>query len=232
MIVLRYFCSPHHADRAFFPVIEQLEQAAGLLRADSADEKLAKLEAVLATSDANDEHIGMIVNLLAIPAGGRLAPPDVSPQQRKGKTLSALLAHLCGLGARQPVLVLYEDVHWIDPSSMELLSLTAAHIAHLPVLVLITGRPEFRPPWPEEAHLSTMTLRRLDRTESANLISRVAAGQDLPDEVVEQIATRGDGVPLFVEELTKAVLEIGPSPDASGVDKQAHVDVPASVLSS
>jgi class 3 adenylate cyclase/tetratricopeptide (TPR) repeat protein len=231
-IVLRYFCSPHHADRAFFPVIEQLEQAAGLLRADSADEKLAKLEAVLATSDANDEHIGMIVNLLAIPVGGRFASPVVSPQQRKGKTLSALLAHLCGLSARQPVLVLYEDVHWIDPSSMELLSLIAAHIAHLPVLLLITGRPEFRPPWPEEAHLSTMTLRRLDRTESASLIARVAAGQDLPDEVVGQIATHGDGVPLFVEELTKAVLEIGPSPDASGVDKQAHIDVPASVLSS
>jgi class 3 adenylate cyclase len=231
-LVLRYFCSPHHVDRAFFPVIEQLEQAARLLRADSVAEKLAKLEALLATSDANDEHIGTIVNLLAIPAEGRFAPPDVSPQQRKGKTLSALLAHLRGLGARQPVLVLYEDLHWIDPSSMELLSLTAAHIAHLPVLLLVTARPEFRPPWPEEAQLSTMTLRRLDRSESASLVARVAAEQDLPDEVVEQILTHGDGVPLFVEELTKAVLETGPSSDASDVDIHAHIEVPASLRSS
>ena len=101
--------------------------------------------------------------------------PDLSPQQRKDKTLAALLAHLSGLAARQPVLVFYEDVHWIDPSSLELLSLTIERIAHLPVLVLATARPEFRPPWAEEAHLTTLTLGRLDRLEAASLVARVAA---------------------------------------------------------
>jgi class 3 adenylate cyclase/tetratricopeptide (TPR) repeat protein len=227
-VILRYFCSPHHADSALFPVIDQLEQAAGFLRTDSAAEKLAKLEALLARSDASNEHIGMIANLLAIPPGGRYVIPDVSPQQRKGGTLRALLAHLSGLAVRKPVVILFEDVHWIDPTSLELLSLTAERIVQLPLLVLVTGRPEFRSPWAEEAHLSTMTLRRLDRFEAASLVARVAVGRALRSEIVEQIVLHSDGVPLFVEELTNAVLEIVPGSDAL----QPAVEVPASLRSS
>ena len=148
--------------------------------------------------------------------------------------MAALLAHLSGLAARQPVLVLYEDVHWIDPSSLELLSLTIERIAHLPVLVLATARPEFRPPWAEEAHLTTLRLGRLDRLEAASLVARVAADQALPREVIEQILAHSDGVPLFVEELTKAVLEAGPdsSRDAMGRQMRSAVEVPASLHSS
>ena len=171
-IIWRYLCSPHHADSAFFPVIEQLERAAGFSRADSAAQRLAKLEALLATSEVSDEQIGLIASLLAIRADDRL-PPDLSPQQRRDKTLSALLAHLSGLAARQPVLVLYEDVHWIDPSSLELLSLMFERIAHLPVLVLVTARPEFRPPWARKRIMTTLTLGRLDRLE-ARILSHVS----------------------------------------------------------
>jgi hypothetical protein len=224
-VILRYFCSPHHADSALFPVIDQLEQAAGFLRADPADKKLAKLETLLAGADTTSDHIGMIANLLAIPLDGG---PDVSPQQRKDRTLRALLAHLSGLAARQPVLVLYEDVHWIDATSLELLLLMAERIAQLPLLVLVTGRPEFRPPWAEEAHLATIMLRRLDRLEAARLVARVAADRALRSEIVEQILLRSDGVPLFVEELTNAVLEIGPGSNPL----QPSVEVPASLRSS
>jgi class 3 adenylate cyclase/tetratricopeptide (TPR) repeat protein len=233
-IILRYFCSPHHADSAFLPVIDQLERAAGFSRGDSATNRLAKLEALLATSKASDEQIGMIASLLAIRAGGRYMLPDLPPQQRKDKTLAALLAHISGLTAQQPVLVFYEDVHWIDPSSLELLSLTVERIGCLPVLVLATGRPEFRPPWAEEAHLTTLTLGRLGRLEAESLVGRVATDRTLPPEVIEQILAHSDGVPLFVEELTKAVLEAGPgrSSDAVKGEMQPAVEVPASLHSS
>jgi class 3 adenylate cyclase/tetratricopeptide (TPR) repeat protein len=232
-ITLRHFCSPDRADSAFLPVIDQLERAAGFSREDSAAQRLAKLEGLLATSNASDEQIEMIANLLAIRTGGRLAPSDLSPQQRRGKTFAALLARLSGLTARQPVLVLYEDVHWIDPSSLELLSLTFDRVANLPVLVLVTARPEFRPPWAEEAHLTTLTLGRLDRREAESLVGHVVDGA-LPRPVVEQILTHGEGVPLFVEELTIAVLEAKrdcPSEEQTR-DMQPVVEVPASLNSS
>ncbi len=234
-IIWRYSCSPHHADSAFFPVIDQLERAAEFSHADSAAQRLAKLEALLATSEASDEQIGMIASLLAIRTGGRYVPPDLSPQQRRDRTLSALLAHLSGLAARQPVLVLYEDVHWIDPSSLELLSLTVERIAHLPILVLVTARPEFRPPWAEEAHLTTLTLGRLDRREAESLVARVAADRRPPAEVIKQILTHGEGVPLFVEELTKAVLEAKPECTGeaqNGTRCSLLMEVPASLHSS
>jgi class 3 adenylate cyclase len=232
--IVRYFCAPHHADSAFLPVIDQLERSAGFSRTDSATQRLAKLEALLAKSEASVGQIGIIANLLAIRADGRHGAPDPSPQRRKDGTLAALFAHLSGLAARQPMLVVYEDVHWIDPSSLELLSLTIERIAHLPVLVLATARPEFRPPWAEEAHLTTLGVGRLDRLEAESLVGHVAADQALPREIIEQILAHTDGVPLFVEELTKAVLEAGPhsSRDAMGRQMPPAVEVPASLHSS
>ena len=179
VIILRHFCSPHHADSAFFPIIQQLERAAGFSRGDSATQRLAKLEALLATLKASDDQVGLIAGLLAIRADDRYAIPDPSPQQRRDKTLAALLAHLSSLAARQPVLVVYEDIHWIDPSSLELLSRTVERIPHLPVMVLATARPEFRSSWAEEAHVTTLMLGRLDRRDAANLVARVAAGRTL-----------------------------------------------------
>jgi predicted ATPase len=165
---------------------------------------------------ASDEQIGLIAGLLAIRADGRYAIPDPSSQQPRDKTLTALLAYLSSQATQQPVLVLYEDIHWIDPSSLELLSRTVECIPHLPVLVLATARPEFRPSWAEEAHVTTLMLGRLDRHDAANLVARVAAGRMLSAETVEQILARSEGVPLFVEELTKAVLDAEPR-SSSGV---------------
>jgi predicted ATPase len=134
---------------------------------------------------------------------------ELSPQQRKEKTLAALLAQLDGLAREQPVLMLFEDLHWIDPTSLELLTAIVDRVQRLPVLLLATARPEFTPPWPSQAHVTALSLTRLSRRECVALVERVTEGKALPDEVLEQILARTDGVPLFIEELTRTVIESG-----------------------
>jgi class 3 adenylate cyclase len=208
-ITLRYFCSAHHTISALFPFISQLERAARFERSDSPAQKLAKLEALLAQSAADADHVAVLANLLSLPPNDRYRLPELSPQNRKEKTFAALLAQLDGLAARQPVLMIFEDVHWIDPTSRELLTVTLERVPRLRVLLLITARPEFTPPWPGHAHVTTLPLTRLSRRDGAALVERVTAGKTLPEEVMNQILARTDGVPLFVEELTKTVLETG-----------------------
>jgi predicted ATPase len=208
-ITLRYFCSAHHTISALFPFISQLERAALFERSDSPTQKFAKLEALLAQSAADADHVAVLANLLSLPPNDRYRLPELSPQNRKEKTFAALLAQLDGLAAREPVLLIFEDVHWIDPTSRELLTVTLERVPRLRVLLLITARPEFTPPWPGHAHVTTLLLTRLSRRDGAALIERVTAGKTLPEEVMNQILARTDGVPLFVEELTKTVLETG-----------------------
>ena len=204
---LRYFCSPHHRDSALFPVISQIEYAAGFLRDDTAEQKLAKLDAVLARAATEPEAVELIAGLLSLPA--RHPAPELSPQQRKEKTLAALLAQLDGLAREQPVLILYEDLHWIDPTSLELLTAIVDRVQRLPVLLLATARPEFTPPWPSHAHVTALSLSRLSGRECVAMVERIAAGKPLPAAVLEQILARTDGVALFIEELTKTVIESG-----------------------
>jgi len=204
---LRYFCSQHHRNSALFPVISQLEHAAGFLRDDTTEQKLAKLDVVLARSTAEPEAIDLIADLLSLPT--RYPMPELSPQQRKEKTLAALLAQVDGLARKQPVLILFEDMHWIDPTSLELLTATIDRVQHQPVLPVATARPEFTPPWPSQAHVTALSLARLSRRECVALVDRITDGKVLPDEVLEQILARTDGVPLFIEELTKTVIESG-----------------------
>jgi class 3 adenylate cyclase/predicted ATPase len=206
---LRYFCSPHHQASALHPFITQLEHAAGFSRDDMPEARLVKLEALLARSNAGAEETGFIAALLSLPTGDKYSLPDLTPQRRKEKTLEALLAQLSQLAARQPVLMLFEDAHWIDPTSLELLTLTVARASQLPLLLLVTARPEFTPPWPDHAHVTTQALARLGRREGATLVERSAGGKALPAEILEQILARTDGVPLFLEELTKTVIESG-----------------------
>jgi predicted ATPase/class 3 adenylate cyclase len=209
-ITLRQFCSAHHTNSALYPFIRQLERAARFERSDSPAEKFAKLEALLVRSKADaDTVVPPLANLLSLPPNDRYRVPDLSPQKRKEMTLAALLAQLNGLAAQQPVLIIFEDVHWADPTSLELLTVTLERVPRLRVLMLITARPEFTPPWPGHAHVTTVSLTRLNRRNGAALIERVTAGKTLPDEVMDQILARTDGVPLFVEELTKTVLETG-----------------------
>ena len=210
LVTVRFFCSAHHTNSALYPFIRQLERAARFERTDSPDAKLAKIAALLAQSGAApDQVVPPLANLLSVPADGRYQLPELSPQKRKEMTLEALLTQLTALATRQPVFVAFEDAHWADPTSFELLTLTLERITQLRVLMLITARPEFVPPWPGHAHVTTVSLTRLNRRNGAALIERVTAGKTLPEEVMEQILARTDGVPLFVEELTKTVLETG-----------------------
>jgi class 3 adenylate cyclase/tetratricopeptide (TPR) repeat protein len=208
-ITLRYFCSAHHTNSALFPFIGQLERAAGFERTDSVMEKLSKLDALVAQSTADSEHVAVLANLLALPTNGRYQLQELSPQKRKEKTLAALLAQLDGLAGRQPVLIIFEDIHWIDPTSLELLTATVEHVPQIRVLLLATARPEFTLPWPSYPHMTTVPLTRLGRREGAALVERVTNGKRLPKEVMDEILARTDGIPLFIEELTKTVLESG-----------------------
>ena len=208
-ITLRYFCSAHHTHSALFPFVNQLERAAGFKHSDMPAEKLAKLNALLALSTDNPEHVAVLAGLFALPTDNRYGLKDLTPQKRKEKTFEALLAQLDGLAARQPVLLIFEDVHWMDPTSLELLSATVEHMPQLRALLLVTARPHFVAPWPSYPHLTTIALTRLGRRDGAALVLGVTGGKILPKEVMDQILAHTDGVPLFIEELTKMVLEGG-----------------------
>ncbi|HEU5274652.1 MAG TPA: adenylate/guanylate cyclase domain-containing protein [Xanthobacteraceae bacterium] len=206
-VVLRYFCSAHHTNSVLFPIIGQLERAARFELSDTPADKVAKINNLVSRSTENPEQAAVLANLMGLPTGERYRLQELTPQQRKEKTFSALLAQLDNLSAGQPVFMIFEDVHWIDPTSLELLAATVERVPQLRVLVLITARPEFAPPWPSYSHTTTVPLSRLGRRYGAALVERVAGGRVLPRELLDEILARTDGVPLFIEELTKTVLE-------------------------
>ncbi len=214
---LRYFCSPHYANSTLHPIIVQLERAAGLGRDDQREAKLDKLEALLgkATRDVN-EAASLLAQLLGIGSDGRYPATDLTPQQTKARTFAALLAQVEGLAAKQPVLMLLEDAHWLDPTTLELFGIVADRIERLPVLLLVTYRPGFAPPWRGYPHVTSLTLNRLGWQQARALVERLTGGRRLPDEVLEPILAKTDGVPLFIEELTKTVLESGIVREADG----------------
>ena len=207
---LRAFCSPHHQDTALYPSIRQLERAAGFRRDDTDGQRLTKLEAVVALA-ANDlrEAVPLLAGLLSIPTGDRYPALDLTPQKRKEKTLRALVVQVEGLAARQPLLLVVEDAHWADPTSLELFELIVGRASSLPLLAIVTFRPEFVPPWVGRPQVTLISLNRLPRRLRAEMIAHVTGGKVLPQEIVDQITDRTDGVPLFIEELTKAVVESG-----------------------
>jgi hypothetical protein len=200
---LRYFCSPYHQDSALFPFIDQLGRAAEYLRDDPPASKLEKLEALVARAAPPDEDVPLIADLLSLPTSERHPLPSLSPPRKKERTFQALLRQLEGLARKQPVVVFFEDAHWIDPTSRELLDLTVERVRTLPMLLIVTFRPEFQPPWIGQPQVTVVVLSRLDRRDRTALVAQIAGGKSLPGEVVAQIADRTDGVPLFVEELTK-----------------------------
>jgi class 3 adenylate cyclase/predicted ATPase len=208
-IRLRYFCSPYHQGSALFPFIDQLGRASGFARDDPLAARLEKLEALLARVLPPDEDLALVADLLSLPASERHPLPNLSPQRKKERTLEALIRQLEGLARQQPVVMIFEDAHWIDPTSRELLDLTVERVGSQPVLLIVTFRPEFQPRWIGQPQLTMLALNRLARHDRTALVAQIAGGKALPDEVVAQIADRTDGVPLFVEELTKSVLESG-----------------------
>jgi class 3 adenylate cyclase len=179
----RYFCSPHHTDSALYPTIAQLQRAAGFERQDTSDTKVDKLVSLLGLSSRHEDDIQLLTELLSIPTGDRYAQLNVSPQRKKEKVFEALLRQLEMLARQRPVLVVYEDVHWIDASSREPLDMTVERVASLPVLLIITYRPEFTPPWIGRPHVSLLSLSRLAQRQRAEMIVRVTGGKALPKEI-------------------------------------------------
>ncbi|HSA79367.1 MAG TPA: alpha/beta fold hydrolase [Geminicoccaceae bacterium] len=203
-----YQCSPHHTQSALYPLRARLEQAARLHRGDSAEAKLDKLETLLAREMGEaSASVALFAALAAIPTGERYAPLNLTPQQLKLKTFAALMAHLERMAARQPVLLVFEDLHWIDPTSLELVEMLVDRLKALPVLAILTFRPELEPLGVGRPHVTLLALNALGRRHVAALAEHAAGGKGLPPEILEQIVSRTDGVPLFVEELTRAVVE-------------------------
>ena len=201
---LRYFCSPHHQDSALYPFIAQLEHAAGFVRGDAVGTKLGKLQTMLAPGTPRADDVALLAELLSLPSNA--ADLNLSPQRKREKMFEALLNQLEAEVGRQPVLMVFEDVHWIDPTSRELLDLTVDRVRQLPMLLAISFRPEFQPPWNGRSHVTSLVLNRLGERDGTALAQQLANAA-LSPEIVAQIVERTDGVPLFVEELTKAVLE-------------------------
>jgi predicted ATPase len=207
---LSYFCSPHHRDSMLYPFIAQLERAAGFERDDPPDGKLEKFETLLAQSGKiGAETVGLFADLLGLIGEGRYPPLPQDRQQKREMTLAALLGQLEMLARQRPVLMIFEDAHWGDATSLELLDRLVASLRHLPALLVVTFRPEFQAPWVGQAHVSSLSLSRLTQQETTCLVSGITIGKTLPPEIIDRIVERTDGIPLFVEELTKSLLEGG-----------------------
>jgi class 3 adenylate cyclase/tetratricopeptide (TPR) repeat protein len=202
---LRYFSSPHHQDSALYPFIVQFERAAGFARDDTADAKLGKLRARLAPGTRDDDDIALLSELLSLPSSA--GDLNLSPQRKREKLFEAVLSELEADARHRPVLMVFEDAHWIDPTSRELLDLTVDRARRLPVLLVVTFRPEFQPSWGGRAHVTSLALNRLGERDGEALVQKLAGNAALNADIVAEIVERSDGVPLFVEELTKAVLE-------------------------
>jgi predicted ATPase len=204
---LRYFCSPQHGDSTLYPIIRQLERAMGLRADDTPQSKLDKLDALLSESAASREDAALLAEMLSLANDGRYPLLELAPQQRRQRTLEALLAQSQALARHNPVLLVFEDAHWADPTSLEVITALIDKIQTLRVLLIVTFRPEFVPLWVGRSQVWSLTINRLTQREVITLIDRVAGNKVLPAQIREDIIERADGIPLFVEEMTKAVLE-------------------------
>ena len=204
---LRYFCSPQHTDSAFYPIIGQMERAAGLAHDDTPQARLDKLDALLTQSLTSKPDAALFSEMLSLPNDGRYPALELTPQQRRQKTMEALGSQMETLAQQNPLLMIFEDAHWTDPTSLELFGRAMDRIANLRVLLIVTFRPEFEPPWIGRPHVTALTLNRLAQRDIDAMIDRVVGAKLIPASIRQDIIERTDGIPLFVEEMTKAVLE-------------------------
>jgi predicted ATPase len=224
---LRYFCSPQHTDSALYPFISQMERAAGFASDDTAQAKLDKLDALLAKSFTPGQDAALLAEMLSLPNDGRYPTFELAPQQRRQKTLEALATQLEALSRANPVLIIFEDLHWIDPTSLEVAGRLVDRLRTLGALLILTFRPEFEPPWLGRAYVTAVNLNRLAEREIAALIVRITGDKSsLPQRVTLDIIERTDGIPLFVEEMTRAVLEAASEGDV----ERAITTVPSTAL--
>ncbi len=230
-ISMRYFCSPHHQDSAFYPIVTRWERDLKFARGDTPREKLQKLEATLTRRGTSLEDVARIADFLSLPTDADRYPPlDFNPQRRKEKNLDALIRLLTDRAHRRPVLMLFEDAHWADASTLGLLDWTIGQLTNLPVLFVVSFRPEFRPPWAGLAVASLITLKRLTQGQAAKLAAEIMVERTLSSRLLEQIVSQTDGVPLFIEELTKAVLEGAEQPDGQFARLKVPTTLQASLI--
>jgi class 3 adenylate cyclase/predicted ATPase len=225
---LRYFCSPQHTDSALYPIISQMERAAGLAHNDTPQAKLDKLDAVLAQSFTPPQDAALFAEMLSLPNDGRYRTLELAPQQRRQKTLEALTAQLEALSRQRPVLMVFEDAHWADPTSLEAFGRVVDRIKTLGVLLIVTYRSEFEPPWIGRPYVTALILNRLGEGEIAAIVDGVIGNKLLPASIKQDIIERTDGIPLFVEEMTKAVLEAESESDVRQI--AARVPSPAQAV--
>ena len=219
---LRYFCSPQQTNSALYPIIGQMERAAGLVHGDTPQARLDKLDAVLAQTSTSIEDAALFAEMLSLPNDGRYPALELTPEQRRQRTLDALILQVQALTRSSPVLMIFEDAHWADPTSLEVLSRAVDRIAAIRALLIVTFRPEFDLPWIGQPHVTALPINRLTQREVVAIVDNLVGNKELPADVMAEIVERTDGNPLFVEELTKAVLE-AESEDAA---EQAAAAVP------
>ena len=232
---LRYFCSPQHTDSAFYPIIGQMERAAGLTHDDTPPAKLDKLDLLLAPTSTPKQEAALFAEMLSLPNDGRYPALDLPPPQRRQRTLEALIAQIEALTRSAPVLMIFEDAHWTDPTSLEAFGRAVDRIRTLRVLLIVTYRPEFEPPWIGRPHVTALTINRWAERDIDAMIDGVVGDKHLPASVRQDIIERSDGIPLFVEEMTKAVLEAaneGTAERVVAVIPSPSVAVPASLHAS
>ena len=229
---LRYFCSPQHTDSALYPVMGQMERAAGFVHDDTAKAKLDKLDAVLADTSTRMEDAALFAEMLSLPNDRRYAALELTPEQRRQRTLEALVSQMEALARQNPMLMIFEDAHWTDPTTLELFGRVVDRIRTLRVLLLVTFRPEFQAPWVGRPYVTALTINRLAEREISAMINGVVGNKLLPANIRRDIIERADGIPLFVEEMTKAALEAeseGAAERAIGVVQSPVLAVPASL---
>ena len=231
---IRQFCSPHYQNTALHPIIEHLKIAAGFRRNDTDRQRLERLEALAEDRGRHGEAVSLLAALLSVPLGDAYPPLALAPQQLKERTIRALAAEFHRVAAKQPVLYIMEDLHWVDPTTLELLNRLVARAASLPVLVVLTFRPEFAAPWAGLSNVTSLILNRLPPSQRAEMIARLTGEKTLPGHIVDQIGDRTDGIPLFIEELTKVVVESGvlATDDLHAARRSAALSIPTTLTAS
>ena len=224
-----HFCSPQHRNSTLFPVIRQLERTAELESTDPPEQKLAKIEGALQCTSAELPHLA---ELLSISVEGRSTSPEIGARTRRERTLAALLAHVERTVRQRPTLLVYEDAHWIDPTTGELLEMIVERIKELPILVIVTARPDFQASWHGQPHAMLLAMNRLGRRDVEELVRSVAGSHVLSGELIAGIARRAEGVPLFVEELTLALLERLKAGDPDSISSRSQSNIPATLRAS
>lgn len=231
-IQMRCYCSPQHTNSALYPIVRQMERRANFTREDDPKTRLDKLDTMLDRSSVPVGHRAALADLLQLANDSRYPVNDLTPAQRRQRTLEAIVLEIQSLARSRPVLMIFEDLHWIDPTSLELLGQLIEAIVALPVLLVATFRSEFVPPWAARSHVAAMTITRLDARETEALLDEVIGEHPLPAHIRKEIIDRADGIPLFVQEMTKAVLEAGTDAELVGALPAAASSVPATLHAS